>query len=187
MGLAKRIARKSQKSFDKKVDRIFRNNDKADSSYRVAYIEQYRRDREIVMTAHNDLIVIFLVAAHRIFGFGKERLERLCRKMLSQIECLDKRYVTVQELEQVIDKEADFRLLNLPEKGNHYRQLLQGVNDRMSAAFMMALLDGWNYKGKRMKRVHDESRRIGHSLAKGEITMTDLWAELDKTKFKGVS
>ncbi len=187
MGLAKRLARKRQKSFNATVNGIKKSNERADSNYRMAYIDQWRRDKQLWQIAHNDLMAILLVASHRIFGFGKDRLTTLWEKTLNQLECLDKRYVTEKDLERIIAEEADFGLIGTVGEKNHNRQLLENVNSRLSVCFLVSLLDGWNYKGKRMKKVYEEAQRIGLGLKNLEYGMDEVYKELDKTGFKGVA
>jgi hypothetical protein len=57
----------------------------------------------------------------------------------------------------------------------------------MSVCFLVALMDGWGYKGKRMKRLYEESQRIGVGLRDGEIKIDEVWNELERTKFKWVA
>jgi hypothetical protein len=187
MGLAKRLARKRQKSFNATVKNINKDNERADSNYRMAYVDQWRRDKQLWQIAHNDLMAILLVAAHRIFGFGKDRLTTLCKKTLNQLECLDNRYVTQTDLERIIANEADFALIETVGKKDHNRQLLENVNSRLSLCFLVSLLDGWNFKGRRMKKVYEEAQRIGIGLKNYDYGMDEVYRELDKTGFKGVA
>ena len=96
--------------------------------------------------------------------------------------------MTIEELEMIICKEASFRLIE-PEVDRHDtdRVLIQNENNRMSVCFLVALMDGWGYKGKRMKRLYEESQRIGVGLRDGEIKIDEVWNELERTKFKWVA
>jgi hypothetical protein len=188
MGFAKKLARKKQKAFNKTASGIKKTATKADRSYRTSMVEQLRRDNHLRRIVSEDILCIFLVSAHRIFGFGKDRLELLYKKTLNQIDCLRKRYVTIYDLEKIIYDEADFHLIE-PEVDRHDtdRKLIQDENNRMSVCFLVALMDGWGYKGKRMKRLYEESQRIGVGLRDGEIKIDEVWNELERTKFKWVA
>ena len=188
MGFAKKLARKKQKAFNKTANGIKKTATKADRSYRTSMVEQLRRDNHLRRIVSEDILCIFLVSAHRIFGFGKDRLELLYKKTLNQIDCLRRRYVTIEELEMIICKEASFRLIE-PEVDRHDtdRVLIQNENNRMSACFLIALMDGYGYKGKRMKRLYEESQRIGVGIRDGKIKIDEVWDELEKTKFKWVA
>ena len=188
MGFAKKLARKKQKAFNKTANGIKKTATKADRSYRISMVEQLRRDNYLRRIVSEDILCIFLVSAHRIFGFGKDRLELLYKKTLNQIDCLRRRYVTIEELEMIICKEASFRLIE-PEVDRHDtdRVLIQNENNRMSACFLIALMDGYGYKGKRMKRLYEESQRIGVGIRDGKIKIDEVWDELEKTKFKWVA
>ena len=55
-----------------------------------------------------EIMATIVVAMHRSYGWGMDRLLRLRKKMRVQMECLKGRYVKLEEMEKILKNELDW-------------------------------------------------------------------------------
>lgn len=183
---AKQMKRKQEKKDNKGVTRSLRRADRADRQVQHAFIRQNVTDTAVRMVTAHDLTIIFFVAAHRCFGFAAKRLKKLAEKMASHMECIQRGFVTVQDIEAILQEEGHMVIEHKGlKKVSHTRAIKWKVTGEMSAAFLISLLDGWGYKKKRLERVYEEAASIAAQLSDKEITIDDLEELLTgETKYK---
>ena len=176
---AKQMKRKQLQKTNKGAARGIRQANRADKQVMTAYERQNVTDMLTEIKTAQDLTIIFFVAAHRIFGFAGKRLKRLVEKMGSHIECIRQGYVTVRDIEKILEEEAHMVIDHKDiKKFSRIRFIKWRVQGEMIAAFLISLLDGWGYKKVRLERVYEEAARIADGLATKEFTMEDLKEQL---------
>lgn len=184
---AKKIGRE-QKRKNQKFSAIAEySRKKGDSARRqVAHADsrQYVMDMACRAEAIQNILTIFLASMHAKFGFGKKRLEQLDDKIFSYFDCMKRKHVKLSEMEQILRQEAELDIHNDGGKaGEHYRQISEAVRDELSACFLLALLDGFGFKKKRLLAAYSAAGNVASSLKKKELTLDDLKQELIQAKY----
>lgn len=177
--------RKNQK-FDAIAEYSRKKGDSAKRQVMHADSRQYVIDMACRAEAIQNILTIFLASMHAEFGFGKKRLEQLDDKIYSYFNCMKRRYVKLSEMEQILSREADIHLeddANRCASNEHYRQISKNVSDELSACFLLALLDGFGFKKKRLLAAYSAAANVASSLKKKELKLDDLKQELIKAKY----
>ena len=104
--IARKLARKTMKAAEQKTAVATR----ARRSVQHATTEQIIRDHSVVSEAYDNLMVLFDVAVHRAFGWGKKMRTRLHAKMAVHLLCLRGRMVTTGDIEKILRDEAGLDL-----------------------------------------------------------------------------
>ena len=136
--------------------------------------------------ATQNILTIFLTAMHKKFGFGKKRLTQLDDKIFSYFDCIKKKKVKLCELEQILREETDLCIEDEPNRyttNDRYRQISKNVSDELSACFLLALLDEFGFKKKRLQDAYHAAANVANSLKTKEITLNDLRHELVQAKY----
>lgn len=183
---AKRIGREQRRKNQKFGAIAEYSRKKGDNAKRqVAHADsrQYIMDMACRAEAIQNILTIFLASMHAKFGFGKKRLEQLDDKIFSYFDCMKKRHVKLSEMEQILQQEAELDIHNDSKAGAHYRQISEAVRDELSACFLLALLDEFGFKKKRLLAAYSAAGNVASSLAKKELTLDDLKQELIQAKY----
>lgn len=184
---AKKMARKRAKELKKDGIVAAKRSGRIEKKVRHLTPQEIVKDRKTVTEAYDTLTVIFDVAVHRKWGWGKERRARLHKKMARHLLCLKDRIVKTSDIEHIIKKETGLELDKKhlhAEWWDHEREIQYRCVDDMSAIFMIALMDEFGYKGKALGDVYDIAATIAHELKTGEKTVADLRAELEPRRRK---
>lgn len=127
-----------------------------------------------------EITITMVVAVHRSFGWGVDRILRLRKKMRSQAECIRRKYVRVEDIEGIIEREMKWRF-NIEKTVGTLRQQTEYKATRfMSAIFVLALHDEFGFGFKRAKRVYDELTSIWKAIHNGELGMVDIFGEYER-------
>lgn len=186
MSFAKKLARKRRITERRNTRDDIKIAERAQRDVRDTYLRQSYTEMSLrVGTAHN-VMIILMTAAHKVFRFGKKRLERLCEHMKRLIECLRGGYVKLQELCQILRDEAKLDIQDHRDKRVPRDKLIQfHVVDEMSMVFLLGLMDEYGYKSKRLSTVYAEAASISEKLESNELEIKDLEKILQEdAKFK---
>lgn len=187
MSFAKKMARKRAKELKKGGIAATGRSGRPERKVRHLTPREIIEDRKTVTEAYDTLTVIFDVAVHRKWGWGKERRARLHKKMAIHLRCLRAGTVKTSDIERIIKDETGLELDKrhlYAEWWDHEREIQYRCVDDMSAIFMISLMDEFGYKGKALDSVYDVAAEIAHEIKTGKKTVADLRAELEPRRRK---
>ena len=155
---------------------------KAKKSVRHATTREIVEQTIVRRQAVAEIMMTMVVAVHRTFGWGMDRILRLRKKMRVETECLKGKYVKLEEIEGIIEREMKWRFDIKKNPGTwKLRQETEYKATRfMSAVFVIALHDEFGFGYKRAKRAYDELTAIWKAIHDGELSITDILAEHDR-------
>lgn len=184
---AKKLGREQKrknKQFRTIAEHSRKKGDNAKRQVMHADSRQYVMDLACRAEAIQNILMIFLTAMHAKFGFGKKRLGELDDKIFSYFDCMKKKKVKLCEMEQILREEAELDMQNDGGRADeHYKRISEAVRDELSACFLLALLDAFGFKKKRLLAAYSAAGNIASSLAKKELTLDDLRQELINAKY----
>ena len=175
--IARKLARKTMKAAEQKTAVATR----ARRSVQHATTKQIIRDHGVVSEAYDNLMILFDVAVHRAFGWGKKMRTRLHAKMAVHLLCLRGRMVTTGDIEKILRDEAGLDLDKCHIKAAAWdrdRKLQYSATDEMSAIFLLSIMDEFGYKKIRLSRVYNVAADIAHQVKTGATEWTALKREL---------
>ena len=198
MGFAKKMQRKLKKKAQKGDKNAIREYNIANAAVRESYVMQLKRDRNCRKEAIHNLTASFLLAMHEGYGFGAGRLKRLQQKMQSEFDAITAGNVSVEEIAQYLkeDLKLDVGIAANDPNAGHYRQIEFKAVKEMSAAFLMAMLDEFNFKTKRLADAYDYVAALSDKANANEITYAEITdkvnkvmcrGEVDKTRYKAIT
>lgn len=155
---------------------------KAKKSVRHATTREIVEQTIVRRQAVAEIMMTMVVAVHRTFGWGMDRILRLRKKMRVEAECLTGKYVKLEEIEGIIEREMKWRFNIEKNPGNwRMRQETEYKATRfMSAVFVIALHDEFGFGYKRARRAYDELTAIWKAIHDGELSIADIWAKHDR-------
>ena len=171
--IARKLARKTMKAAEQKTAVATR----ARRSVQHATTEQIIRDHSVVSEAYDNLMVLFDVAVHRAFGWGKKMRTRLHAKMAVHLLCLRGRMVTTGDIEKILRDEAGLDLDKCHIKAAAWdrdRKLQYSATDDMSAIFLLSIMDEFGYKKVRLSRVYNVAADIAYEISTGAVEWADV-------------
>lgn len=182
MSLARAMKRKLEKQAATGDLRAAKSYLKAKKSVRHATTREIVEQTIVRRQAVAEIMMTMVVAVHRTFGWGMDRILRLRKKMRVETECFKGKYVKLEEIEGIIEREMKWRFDIKKNPGTwKLRQETEYKATRfMSAVFVIALHDEFGFGYKRAKRAYDELTAIWKAIHDGELSITDIWAEHDR-------
>lgn len=175
MGWAKKIAKKKSERTTSAVRKVERMKQKAATDVRVSYLEQNLRDTKQYMTTVEVLANVFTACAREKFKFGNPKVQKLLDKVNSQMDCIKQGYVTAAEIRQVLRDEIKLDLEYEPEgEMTHERAISSKAVQDITAAFMLALNDGFGFKKIRLSRWHTMAAHMVHSIQTNKISTSQV-------------
>ena len=183
MGSFARVrARKEKKAARVGNERGIRQAQRVQRSVKGAYVYQMRYDTAVRKEALRNLSAVFLYAMHEKYRFGAGYLERLRNKMQSVFDAIVAGNVSVEEIAQYLHDEIklDCGVDTQDPKADHHRQIEFKAVKEMSAAFLMALLDEFGYKKKRLGDAYMHCADLSDRLNRNEITYPKIRAEIEE-------
>ncbi len=153
---------------------------------KMAYRYQMAYDMTVRKTALRNLSAVFLYAMHRSAGFGRIRLGRLRDKMQSVFDCITGGYVTVEGIADYLREDIGLNCgLEISDpKADHHRKIEFLAVQQMSAAFLMAMLDEFGYKKKRLADAYGWCAKLSDDIGNKEITYEKIDEIMDKVMGK---
>ena len=189
MGATRSLKRRKQKTNPiwKEQKKVQREEKRAERGMQRAYIDSLITDMECRKEALHKLSMIFLLVMHTQYGFGVGRLKRLRDKMQSELDCIVYKYVTVEEIVVYLRDELKMDVGAAPKdpRANHYRQLELEVIKEMSAAFLMALVDEFGFRKKRLEDAYGFAAGLCDMLTNGETTYEEIGNRMAEVMTKG--
>lgn len=180
MRLARAMKRKMEKQAVTGDLRAAKTYLKAKTAVRHATTREIVEQAAIRKQAVAEITTTMVVAVHRIFGWGADRILRLRKKMRSQAECIRRKYVKVEDIEGIIEREMKWRF-HIEKNGGTLRQQTEYKATRfMSAVFVLALHDEFGFGYKRARRAYDELSAIWKAIHDGELSLGDIFAEYER-------
>ena len=176
--IARKLARKTMKAAEQKTAVATR----ARRSVQHATTKQIIRDHGVVSEAYDNLMILFDVAVHRAFGWGKKMRTRLHAKMAVHLLCLRGRMVTTGDIEKILRDEAGLDLDKCHIKAAAWdrdRKLQYSATDDMSAIFLLSIMDEFGYKKVRLARAYETAADIAHEIRTGAVQWADVRHELE--------
>jgi hypothetical protein len=124
---------------------------------------------------------------HVKYGFGKDRLNRLRDKTWNEFEAIMSGFVSVPEIDRFLkgDVEFDCGLCTKDPNADRVKQIEDKAIRDLTAAFLMALLDEFNFKGKKLKNICNAAFSINDKIMNGELRYSDIRAKLAKVMERG--
>lgn len=182
MSLARAMKRKLEKQAATGDLRAAKSYLKAKKSVHHATTREIVEQTIVRRQAVAEIMMTMVVAVHRTFGWGMDRILRLRKKMRVETECLKGKYVKLEEIEGIIEREMKWRFDIKKNPGTwKLRQETEYKATRfMPAVFVIALHDEFGFGYKRAKRAYDELTAIWKAIHDGELSITDIWAEHDR-------
>lgn len=179
---ARARARKEKKAARVGNERGVKQAVRVQRSVTGAYVYQLRYDTAVRKEALRNLSAVFLYAMHEKYGFGAGYLERLRNKMQSHFDCIVSGNVTIEEIAQYLNDEIKLSCgVDVKDpKADHQRQIEFKAVQQMSAAFLMALLDEFGFKAKRLGDAYIYCAELSDRLSRNEITYPKIRAEIEK-------
>lgn len=181
MSLARAMTRKAKRARNEGVVRVARREQRAQRGIRAAYVEQLAYDNAVRRTALENLSAVFLYSMHEKYKFGAGRLARLRDKMQSEFDSIRKGNVSVKEITEFLNDEIGLPCSdNQDPKANRHRQIEFKAVREMSAAFLMALLDEFDFKKKRLGDAYMHCADLSVRLDEKEITYPEIRAKISE-------
>lgn len=155
-------------------------------SVKGAYVYQLAYDTAVRREALRNLSAVFLYTMHMYYGFGVGRLTRLRTKIQSEFDAIVAKNVTVEEIAAFLQSEVGLECGMAAEpKADHQRQIEYKAVKEMSAAFLMALMDEFGFKKKRLTDAYIHCADLSDSLNRGEITYDEITMKMERIMQKG--
>ena len=179
--------RKENKAINKGYNKAKKAANAARKDIARTYAEQIRDDILCRKNAISNLTAIFMLTVHERYGFGRGRILRLRDKMQSEFDAIISGNVNVKEIDQFLMDEVKLEagLCKKCKFDNHYEAIEGRAVREMTAAFLMAMLDEFGYKGNAMMKTCHHAFRINDKLESGELTYPQIREKLQKVMYRG--
>lgn len=181
MRLARAMKRKMEKKATTGDLRAVKSYLKAKKAVRHVTTREIVMEASVRRTAVVEIMATVVIAMHRSFGYGADRILRLRKKMRMQMECIKGRYVKLEEIEAIVEKELHWRFRIEKDSDLDLCQRTEYKTVRlMSAVLILSMHDEFGFGYKRAKKVYDELTAIWKAIHDGELSMESVFAEHDK-------
>lgn len=182
MSFAKKMARKRDLAMRSNENKAHRTATRAEHAVKMAYRYQMAADMCVRKKALRNLSAVFLYAMHKYEGFGRSRLERLRDKMQNVFECIIGKYVTLPEIAKFLSNDIGLEcgLVADNPKASHHRRIEFKAVQQMSAAFLMAMLDEFGYKKKRLGKAYGYCAALSDEIGDKKITYDEINEQMVK-------
>ena len=187
MSLARARARKLKKQANKGDKLAKRSAIRASLNVEMSYAKRYRLEQIYRKEVLENLWLIYRYTMHVKYGFGKNRLNRLRDKTWNEFESIMSGFVSVPEIDRFLksDIEFDCGLCTRDPKADRVKQIEDKAIRDLTAAFVMALLDEFGYKGKKLEKICHAAFEINDAIMNGTLTYTEIRQALAKTMERG--
>lgn len=180
MSFARSRARKNKKQaggIDKKARQ---EEQRAKRSVKRACVYELYMGKITRTQALHNLSACFLLSMNECYGFGAGKLMQLHHKMQNEFDCIVGHYVSVAEIERFLADEIGMRTERAENhsKINYYGQIKLKAVKEMSAAFLMALLDEFGFKARRLSRAYAQVCDLSDRVFKKETTYEEIHERL---------
>lgn len=181
MGFARARARKAKKDRREDMSRAEKREQRARQGVKNAYVYQMAYDHAVRKTALENLSAVFLYAMHEKYQFGAGRLARLRDKMQSEFDSIIAKNVSVEEISEYLTNEIGLYCgEGNPTDKSRQRLIEFKAVKEMSAAFLMALLDEFGYKKKRLGDAYMHCANLSVRLDENKITYPEIRAKISE-------
>lgn len=186
MSFAKKMARKQKKSIQIGTRKGAREVLRSQQILRETYVQQYRRELMMRKNTLHNLSACFLLATNEKYGFGRGKLLRLRDKMQSEFDSIVAGNVSIQEIAAFLRDEMKMNLgiYNDPKADTQRRIELQAIKE-MSCAYLMALIDEFNFGTKRLGDAYDQAADLSDRVQHGKISYAEIREKIEKIFARG--
>ena len=187
-----RFARKKSRSLKDKAHKGEMRNQRAakrgDQNIRLTDAQRLLAEREYRMQVIADIWLIYRYALHEKYHFGRERLVRFREKAYSEFESIIKGYVTVKEIDRFLLTEMEFScdLSSTRKAKSKEEEIEDKAIVEVSGAVLMALIDEFGFKGKKLENVCRAAFAVNDKLKSGELTYEELRIKMNKVMTRGI-
>ena len=180
MGLARKAARKLEKKAHAGEKRTKARNEKAKASVKEAYVKEYIRGKLTRKQALRDLSACFLLAMHDHYKFGRGKLERLRDKMQSELDAIVAGNISIEEVAEFLQDEIGLCIgvAEDEQKASRCEQIKFKAVQEMSIAFLMALLDEFDFKKERLANAYWYVAELSDRVTKKETSYPEIHRRL---------
>jgi hypothetical protein len=186
MSFARARARKHKKAVGAGVTKAQKQIDRANRGVKQTYVYQMAYDHAVRKTALENLSAVFLYAMHEKYQFGAGRLARLRDKMQSEFDAIIAKNVSVEEISEYLTNEIGLYCgEGTPNDKSRQRLIEFKAVKEMSAAFLMALLDEFGYKKKRLGDAYMHCADLSVRLDEKKITYDEIREKIKEVFRKG--
>jgi hypothetical protein len=187
MSLARARKRKLAKKANKGTELAKHRIAHADKTIGMSYVERYKIELAYRKEVINNLWLIYRYVMYEKYGFGREGQIRLRDKTWNEFEAIMAGYVSVPEIDKFFKEEIDFDcgLCTMDPKADRQKRIEDIAIRDLSAAFLMALLDEFNYKAKKLVKICHYTFVINDKILKNELTYDDIQEKLNKVMERG--
>jgi hypothetical protein len=187
MSLARKMARKVKKAWRDGEIKTERNAKRAEVNVKTAYVTQLAYNQAVRVETMQNCQLLFMYAMHKQFKFGRERLIKLRNKMQSEYDAIKAGNVSVDEIENYLSVVEDLECRDsyLHKVEGTEKKIARKVVNELSAAFLMALLDEFNYKKSRLSAAYDCAAFWSKQLQNKAISIEEIEKELTKVMERG--
>lgn len=180
MRLARAMRRKAERSAAVGELQAVKSYAKAKKAVRHATTHEIVMQAAVRRQAVVEIMATIVVAMHRSYGWGMDRLLRLRKKMRVQMECLKGQYVKLEEMEKILKNELDWEFcIEEKDTWETYRKVEYRAARVMSVVFLVALRDEFGFGEKRADRAYHELADIWTAINAGSLSIEDMWREHD--------
>jgi hypothetical protein len=186
-----RFARKKSRNLKDKAHKGERRNQRAakraDQNIRLTDAQRILVEREYRMEVIADIWLIFRYVLHEKYHFGRERLVRFREKAYSEFESIIKGYVTVKEIDRFLLTEMEFScdLSSTRKAKSKEEEIEDKAIVEVSGAVLMALIDEFNFKGKKLENFCRAAFAVNNQLERGELTYREMREKMNKVMSRG--
>ena len=187
MSFARARKRKIQKQAGTGDKRARRELEQAKQAVRMSDAQRLRLEKEYRKEVIANLWLIYRYVLHINFGFGKDRLLRLTEKTWREFEAIMAGNVNVTEIDQFLCSEIKFScgLSVYDQKADRCRQIEDKAIRDLSAACLMALLDEFNFKSKRLEKFCHSAFKVNNLIEGGKLTYGEMRETILKAMERG--
>lgn len=188
MSFARARARKLKKDAGKGDKRAIREVNKAKQTVRMTDAQRFKLENEYRKEVIANLWLIYRYTMHALYGFGRQRQLRLTEKTWNEFEAIMKGNINVVEIDQFLRSEVKFScgLSVIDKNASRDKQIEDKAIRDLSAAFLMALLDEFNFKSRRMVKICKYAFEINKKIMNGEITYPFMRVKIKKVMERGL-
>lgn len=162
--MARKMARKRGKQERKEIERDFYAEQRA-------CIDRVEEEREMLF----DLQIIFITAAHELFGFGEARITRLATRVMEIGEVIraygDDAY---EDLRGQLALETKYDLSTKTTRGDAAFRMRKRTVDRISLLYLWVLHDDFGFGRRRLTAMYHQCALLATENDKGTRTIEDM-------------
>lgn len=175
MRFAKKIARNLKNKANKGEKRGVKQYMRARENVKQSYVNYYMWEHLTRRETLRNLSACFLYVMIVHHGFGYDRLHKLRDKMQSEFDAIVSQNVSVDEIADFLRTEIGLDVgVQISDTKDRQRQIEERGVREMSSAFLMALVDEFGFRKKRLSDTYWEACELSDMVGDGRITYKEI-------------